>query len=418
MTKHPIILFIITNILAFGLIFFYLQPHDTYILIAGAVVLSMSLITYFCISHFRWGDRYLFIIASMLVVLGVAMLCRINYTIGVKQIVWYAIGIILFTISYMLYAHFHFWRNLQWTYFGASVILFILTLILGQRRGGATNWIIFGPISVQPSEIIKVLFAMFISCGFARQTEKRYHEIKEKYIINACVAIFCGFLILQREWGSTVVFYITYLIMLFIYSDGWGLISLNAAALCAMSALAVKFVAHIQTRVGNWLNPFADPSNLGYQTTQSLFAIATGGFFGTGLGLGHPVFIPEVHSDFIFSAICEEMGVLGGFAIILLFMVLVYRGYKICIIAQGYDKCVATCITTIFGIQTFIIIGGVVNFIPLTGITLPFISYGGSSLTTTFISLGLLQAISRNAQLKYYSPSSQATDDNASEVTP
>ena len=152
---------------------------------------------------------------------------------------------------------------------------------------------------------------------------------------------------------------------------------------------------HIQIRVHTWLDPWADVAGSGYQIYQSLFAIASGGFFGTGLGQGRPGYIPEVHSDFIFSAICEELGLFGGFAIILLFFIFTYRGIKIALkLPDGFDKCVATGITVMFGIQTFIIIGGVIKMIPLTGITLPFISYGGSSLLSSFISLGILQAIS------------------------
>ena len=162
-----------------------------------------------------------------------------------------------------------------------------------------------------------------------------------------------------------------------------------------MAILGYKFLYHIQVRVATWLNPWDDISNTGYQITQSLFAIASGGYFGKGIGNGSPGYIPEVHSDFIFSAVCEEMGVFGGAAIILLFFLIAYRCFKIAITAKNpFDKAVCLGLTLMFSVQTFIIVGGVIKMIPLTGITLPFVSYGGTSIVVNFISLGIIQAIS------------------------
>ncbi|MEG1441201.1 MAG: FtsW/RodA/SpoVE family cell cycle protein, partial [Oscillospiraceae bacterium] len=138
-----------------------------------------------------------------------------------------------------------------------------------------------------------------------------------------------------------------------------------------------------------------DIANKGYQITQSLFAIASGGYFGRGLGNGSPTYIPEVHSDFIFAAICEEMGVFGGAAVIILFFLIAYRCFKISIMATDeFDKAVCLGLTVMFALQTFIIVGGVIKLIPLTGITLPFVSYGGTSIVVNFASLGIIQAIS------------------------
>ena len=144
-----------------------------------------------------------------------------------------------------------------------------------------------------------------------------------------------------------------------------------------------------------WIDPWSDITDKGYQITQSLFAIASGGFFGTGIGMGRPDMVPAVTTDFIFAAICEELGVFGGVAVVLLFMLLIYRGIKIILgVKNRFNKILGFGIAVMFGLQTFIIIGGVIKLIPLTGITLPFVSYGGSSLTTSFIALGIMQAIS------------------------
>ncbi|WP_461247801.1 FtsW/RodA/SpoVE family cell cycle protein, partial [Treponema sp. R6D11] len=212
--------------------------------------------------------------------------------------------------------------------------------------------------------------------------------------VMSCIYVICLFFILQRDWGSMVLFFLTYLCVLFVHGEQFWILLSNFSLMSLAVWFAANHLTHIQTRIQNWLHPFGDMTNKSFQTAQSLFAISSGGFFGSGIGLGHPEFIPEVHSDFIFSAICEELGIFGGCAVVLLFFILVYRGYKIALAARGYDKWIAITIATLFGLQTFIIIGGVINLIPLTGITLPFISYGGSSLVTTFISLGILQAIS------------------------
>jgi cell division protein FtsW (lipid II flippase) len=211
----------------------------------------------------------------------------------------------------------------------------------------------------------------------------------------AMVFIVLGFFVLQREFGTALLTFMVYLSIVYVFEIAITFVAINAAFAGIAALLAVQIMPHLQVRVDSWLNPYADIAGKGYQITQSLFAIGSGSFFGTGLGLGYPHFIPNVETDFIFSAICEEMGIFGGIAIIVLFMLLVYRGIKICLrLRDPYTKALAFGLTTTIGFQTFIIIGGVTKVIPLTGITLPFVSYGGSSLISSFLILGLLQALS------------------------
>ena len=182
--------------------------------------------------------------------------------------------------------------------------------------------------------------------------------------------------------------------MIYVYEKNRLFLLFNIAAALIVGFLGYKFLYHIQVRVGVWLNPWDDALGKGYQITQSLFAIGSGGFFGSGIGLGSPEYIPEVHSDFIFSAICEEFGILGGVAVIMLYFILVYRGIRIAMKNNNvFYRCVAAGISALFGFQTFVILGGVIKLIPLTGITLPFISYGGSSLLISFAAVAVLEAI-------------------------
>ncbi len=393
--KNPVFLLVLINLIAFWLLNSFVGMGDYRILITGASLLAISVITYLTIYYGRMGDTYLFPIVYLLVTLGVVMICRINYTNGMKQILWYLISVVAFYVTYFCYKNMKFLSNLKWLYYIVGIALFVFTLIFGSTINGARNWISIGRFNIQPSEIIKLFFIFFLSCYYPFKEKMVFGKIKERFVVMLCAYTYLGFLVLQREWGIMLLFFFTYMVMEYVFENDLRIIVGNlflSAIGCYLGFLALN---HIQIRVHTWLNPWEAIASSGYQITQSLFAIASGGFFGTGIGRGRPDYIPEVHSDFIFSAICEELGMFGGVAIILLFFIFTYRGIKIALkLPDGFDKCIATGITVMFGIQTFIIIGGVIKMIPLTGITLPFISYGGSSLLSSFISLGVLQAIS------------------------
>ncbi len=394
--KNPIILLVLINIIAFWLLHTYVDMENYVVLYTGLALLCISVITYILICFCRMGDIYLFPIVYLLVTLGVVMICRINYDTGMKQVLWYLISIVAFFVTYFCYRYMKFLYKLKWVYYIVGILLFAFTLVFGETVNGARNWISIDKFNIQPSEIIKLFFIFFLACYYPFK-EKRFfnNRIKERFIVMLCAYSYLGFLVLQREWGIMLLFFSTYMVMEYVFERDFKILIGNVLLACIGCYLGYIALNHIQVRVHTWLNPWADISGSGYQITQSLFAIASGGFFGTGLGQGHPEYIPEVHSDFIFSAICEELGMFGGVAIILLFFIFTYRGIKIALkLPDGFDKCVATGITVMFGIQTFIIIGGVIKMIPLTGITLPFISYGGSSLLSSFMSLGILQAIS------------------------
>jgi cell division protein FtsW (lipid II flippase) len=206
---------------------------------------------------------------------------------------------------------------------------------------------------------------------------------------------FIGLLFLQRDLGTAVIFFGVFTGLQYIYSEDRRLIWANLGLAAAGGVAGYLLFDHVKVRVTTWLDPWPHINDKGYQITQSLFAISEGGFFGTGLGRGNPSFIPLSYNDFIFSAISEEMGIFTGIGVIMLFMLLVYRGFKIALRQENlFFRIVALGISMVFGIQAFIIIGGVMKVIPLTGLTLPFVSYGGTSVVTSFIALGILQGAS------------------------
>ena len=366
----------------------------TYLTILVVIVLSTILTP-----KITKADNILLMIVNMLFAIGVAMIYRLDPSYGKRQLQFYLIGIVLFFLTFFILKVFNFWSKISLFYVVISIGLFMATLVFGSYIGGAKNWSIIGPITIQPSEFIKVPLAFFVASFYSR-----YNEISMKpfgrYYMNIIIYVFIGFLFLQKDLGTALIFFGLMILAQFVYEKDRVLITINILAMMLGSVLAYFMFGHVRIRVATWLDPWSDINATGYQITQALFATASGGLFGTGIGLGHPDFIPVAESDFIFSAISEEMGVFMGLAVILLFMILVYRAFKISLTQQDkFFSILAFCIGVLFAFQTFIILGGVLKLIPLTGVTLPFISQGGSSMLSGFILLGCLQYCA--SEIKY-----------------
>lgn len=393
--KRPAFLLVLMNILGFGLLYVG-ADYNTNIIYIGGGLLGLFILMYSIIVLCRMGDKFIVPMACMLITMGVILLCRIDISrYGFKQIMWVAVGIAAFFVAYFVYYNFKSWDKLWFLYAALGTLLFVTTLVFGSRIKGAKNWLSIGGFAFQPAEVTKILFVMFLSCYFSKAWTKSIGKVQPKLITLFVTYMFIGFLVLQRDWGTILLLFSIYLFMIYVYDEDYKFLFLNIAAASVTAILGYKFLHHIQVRVNSWLDPWADISNTGYQITQSLFAIASGGYFGRGIGNGSPMYIPEVQTDFIFAAVCEEMGVFGGAAIIILFFLIAYRCFKISINTTDlYDKALAFGLTIMFAMQTFIIVGGVTKMIPLTGITLPFVSYGGTSIVVSLGSLGIIQAIS------------------------
>lgn len=396
MFRSPRSLLLIINILALLLLVtFNIELEINIIYSALALILAIYLSS-FVLYKISSGDNYIFLIVTMLISIGIIMIYRINPALGFKQVIWFGIGIIVFFMSYFIIKRIKYWDKLLYFYLGLSLVLFLATLIFGTKNKGATNWIIIFGSSFQPAELIKILFIFSLASYYVNK-----NKCSNKLIFMAVVYAHIGFLFIQKDLGTAVLFFLLFISILYVYEEDRKLIIYNMAGALVLAIFSYFIFNHVRVRVETWINPWADIDGKGYQITQSLFAIASGGFFGTGIGLGHPEFIPEVHNDFIFSAICEEMGVFTGIAIIFLFLIIVYRGVKIALQQQNhFFRIIALGITLMFGYQAFIILGGVTKMIPLTGITLPFVSYGGSSLVSSFAALGILQVASEELDLE------------------
>ncbi len=405
----PLLLVLFANFLGFGILALVNGGMQLQHLYYSLALLGVVVVSYAIILFFSLGDDYLFLIVSMLLTVGILVLFRIKPEDAMHQIIWFYAGTAGFFVVYTIFRLVKVWHKIYYIYLAVAAFLFMVTLVFGRSIGGAKNWIYVGSIGVQPSELIKISFVLMLagmySAPYTFETEGNFikrmfsSEWGRQFIIMAAVYMHLGFLVLQREWGSAVLYFLIYIVMQYIFGKKPVILIFNALLVVAAGTLGYFALSHIQERVAVWLDPFGGAAD-GYQIIQSLYGMASGGFIGSGLGLGHPNLIPVVKSDFIFSAIYEELGMVGAVGVILLYFLLVYRSIKISLRAKkDFHKALALGLGAMFGFQTFIIIGGVTKFIPMTGITLPFISAGGSSLAASFAALAILHAISGKKEL-------------------
>lgn len=406
-SDKPRNLLLIFEILAIFLLFLFNNQHfDKYIVLLFFGLISVIYISNFILGKISSGDNYIFLIVSMLLTIGIITIYRLDPDLGLKQLVWALIGILVFYITYFTMRALR--KMEKWTYFyiGTAFFLFFITLLFGVERGGSKNWIkITESILIQPTEFTKIVLVFLIASYYTDFQYKLSKNLKFKSLyLMGIVYLLIGLLFIQKDLGTAVIFLAIFTGIQFIYEEDRKTILLNIA-LMILGAVAGYFLFnHVRVRIGIWLDPWNPDTiyNRSAQIVQSLFAVAEGGFFGKGIGLGNPKLVPVGNSDFIFSVICEEMGIFTGIGIIMLFLLLAYRAIKISI-KQEYKfyRILAIGIGILFAVQCFLNIGGVIKFIPMTGLTLPFVSYGGSSMLSSFISLGILQVTSEDMTYKY-----------------
>lgn len=299
---------------------------------------------------------------------------------------------------------------------GTIALLAPLAPIIGQERGGARLWVKLGSLNFQPGEAAKVLLVIFfaaylvekrelLSLGSRRVGRMFLPDPKHLGPLLGAWGLSIVVMITEKDLGSSLLFFALFAAMLYMATERAAYLAGSLVLFVGGATIAYQFFAHVQARVANWLDPWVDSQDQGFQLVQSLFAFGTGGFAGTGLGLGSPQEIPAASTDFVFAAIGEELGLLGAVAVMIAFLLLIGSGFRTAVQAQRpFSKLFAAGLTTILGVQTFVIIGGVTRAIPLTGITLPFISYGGSSLVANFIIIAFLLRISDETAAHAESP--------------
>ncbi len=383
-------LIILFEMSAFSLLAFRDVNIDYGAFLFGGILVVLLLFQYILLtSVFRHLDRYLLIIANVLVAIGLIVQYRIDPDIAYKQVMLFGIGMVCMVVAIMLMRFPNFFRRLNWIMMLAGVGILAVLYVIGAEKYGAKNWINIGGFSFQPSEFVKVL-TVFILAHWLTNS----NSLKDMLPMLVYVLMVVGLLVLERDLGAAVLIAGTALIVYYV-ATGNTLLTAMGVGVGACGAVASYYIFdHVRARVTIWKNPWATYSGSGYQIAQGLMAIASGGLFGMGLTRGSPKVIPAYHTDYIFAVICEEFGVIVGVCVIAFYLVFIIRGALIALNAP--DRFTMLCAfgcTVLITLQSFIIIGGVIKLIPLTGITLPFVSYGGSSLIASMLLLGILEGV-------------------------
>jgi len=379
------------------------KSFDATSLVVPGALLAAFVVAHIAVRRFaKNADPGLLPVTFLLSGIGLAVVTRLDPELATSQVIWLFVGVAALVGTLIGVPSLERLARYKYTLMVAGFGLLLLPAAIGREINGAKLWIRIGTFSIQPGEIAKILVVLFLAAYLAENRELlsvstrrvlgiRFPEPRTLGPLLLMWVVALLVLVAEKDLGSSLLFFAIFLLMLYVATGraayvvvGLGLFAVGASAAYAM-------FGHVRVRIDIWLHPFADAAGKGYQLVQSLFALAAGGLTGVGLGRGLPTRIPFVSTDFIFSAIGEELGLLGASAIVLCFLVFAIRGFATASRAKT-DMAAFTAVGLVASIvlQAFVIVGGVTRLIPLTGVTLPFVSYGGSSLLSSFIVLALL----------------------------
>ena len=386
----------------------------------GAYALSLAprdalgppwLLVLLAIASFAWvlrapldmrRDDFLPALAVLVSALGLATLARLSSELARKQELWLLLSLGIVIAAGPAFSAFRRLAAFKYVWVLASIVLFAFVAVFGQEVNGAKLWIRLGPLQFEPVELIKLFIVLFMA-GYLAETADviaaaRWWSIRAnlKYLGPLLIGwvTSMAILVLERDIGMASLLLATFVAMLYVATRRVDLIVGGAALFGLVVWFATQHYPYVIARIAVWRNPFDDPLGRGYQALQGLFSLAAGGLFGTGYGLGHPDYIPAVGTDYIFAAWSEEFGAFGGIVLLGLFLVTLLRALGVARAQPDlYAKLLASGLAVTLGFQVFIIAGGVLGLFPLTGVTLPFFSYGGSSLVANFLLIALVWAI-------------------------
>lgn len=336
--------------------------------------------------------------------IGIAFVTRLAPELAIRQVMWLYLGIVCMVLVLIFLKNLDKLANYKYTLMVAGVILLLSPMLpfVGQEIYGSRIWLSIGPFSFQPGELAKICIVLFLAGYLAQNREMlsvftwevgpvRLPSLQTLMPLLVMWVMALLVVVLEKDLGSALVFFLVFLVMLYAATGKKSYLGVGFGLAAIAGIVLYLAFGHVQVRVETWLNPFADPTGKGYQLVQTIYSLADGGLFGVGVGNGFAENIPVVESDFIFAAIAEEVGLLGAAGVLLLFLSFAIRGMVTAARAKSdVSSLIAVGLTAVIVLQSFIIVGGVTRVIPLTGLTLPFISQGGSSLLASFIIVGLI----------------------------
>jgi cell division protein FtsW (lipid II flippase) len=390
----------------------YIARQD--VISAGSVSYALIFLGLYVAAHgvarmaVPWADPYLLPLAGLLTAFGVTEIYRLGPSDAFRQGFWIVVGVAAFSAAVLaLRTDFRVLESYKYLFGVSAVGLLVLPALphFGQTINGARLWVKVGPLQFQPGELAKVALIVFLA-GYLREKREVLAQGRLKDFGPLLVIWGAAMLVLfeTNDLGSALLYFGIFLGMLYVATGRALFVAIGLGLFFGGAAVAYSSISRVQERVDCWLHPWTDVHGACYQTVQGSYAIANGHFGGTGFGrgtfttTGGSDLIPYVNSDFIYSALAQELGLIGISALLLAYMVFTLRGFRTSVIAQdGFSKLLAAGLTFAFALQTFINIGGLLRETPLTGITLPFVSYGGSSIVANFILLAGLLLVSNRA---------------------
>ena len=389
---------ILFQISAFVLLALKTQPIDIQALILAAAFPLGTLALDMVVRRVWHADRALLMLVMLISSIGMVTLVDITKPVTARsQALFFIVAVAAMLIAIVIIRRMTRWEKWSWAAMAVSLVLMLLPMapVIGGWTNGARNWVTFKKLGVnigfQPSEFVKILLLVVLSSALAQKRGMKRMIPALGFAVCMCLIL----LAVQRDLGTLLIYFFLTIGLFYIATSNLMLTGLGLAGGCIGAVGAYYLFDHVRTRVAIWQNPWSDPQKTGYQIVQALVAIGSGGMFGQGLGLGTPRMIPYYHTDFIFAAICEEFGILFGVGLLVLYCFVFMRGIKIALEATtAYHSLMAFGATLMLAVQTFVIVGGVTKMIPLTGVTLPFVSAGGSSLMSCMMLVGILLGIS------------------------
>jgi cell division protein FtsW (lipid II flippase) len=395
-------------------------------LIYGAYFLAVCLATHILLRiRLPNADPYLFPLVATLTAFGLVMIYRIDETLARDQANWFVLGLILFALTITFLRDYEVLERYRYTIAIAGLLVLLAPRLpgIGQQVNGAYLGVKIGPIAFQPAEFTKIAIVIFLASYLREHREVLI--VGARRVLGVTLPPLKHFgpmlvvwgasmfmLVFIRDLGSSLMFFAAFLALLYVATGRFSFVVIGMAMFLVGAWFFASTVPHVHDRIEIWLHPYNDPQGTGYQVLQSIFAQADGGLFGKGFGQALIVvpgtddaLLPAAQTDTIYSLIVNEVGLFGACGVILVYLLVAARGFKIALLANdGFSKLLATGLTAVFAIQAFVIVGGVTRVIPLTGVTLPFISYGGSSIVANFVLLALLLLISDRARREAAEP--------------
>jgi cell division protein FtsW (lipid II flippase) len=391
-------------------------------LVYGGYFLAICLATHIYL-RFRlpYADPYLFPLMALLAAFGLVIIYRVDEGLARDQANWFVLGLVLFALTIHFLRDYEVLERYRYLIATAGIALLLAPRLpgIGEQHNGAYLGVKLGPLAFQPAEFSKICLVIFLASylrehrevlivGARRVAGVTLPPLKHLGPLLVVWGASMFMLVYIRDLGSSLMFFAAFLALLYVATGRFSFVVIGMAMFMIGAWFLANHVPHVEDRVDVWLDPYKYPQKSGYQVLQSIFAQADGGMFGQGFGQSllyipgsHPpiALLPQAHTDTIYALIVDELGLFGAAAICLIYLLIAARGFKTAIIADdGFSKLLATGLTAVFAIQAFVIIGGVTRVIPLTGVTLPFVSYGGSSIVANFVLLALLLLISDRAR--------------------